>query len=126
MVQAIGAAQASGFVRPTNSSAGQAAELAKLEKELSACVNCATAKTREGQAKIEAVSQRINQVRTQISQSEQVKFERRTLNTTTAETPTSDVVKGSPEPAVEIYSQISASPFAQGSSRIGTGIDTLA
>ena len=127
MVQSIGAARIGDGLWPANHSVGQAGELAKLEKELSACINCDTAKTRAGQAKIEAISQRISRIRQQINRAEPLEVERQTMPATSA---ASDLRKvhadvGYP-PSADSYSTNSLSPFAQVSIRIGANIDLLA
>ena len=127
MVQSIGAARIGHGVWPANHSAGQAGELAKLEKELSACINCDSAKTREGQAKIEAISQRISRLRQQSNRAEALEAERQTMSATNA---ASDLWKVSAQvgdlPSAETYSINSVAPFAQAPIRIGTSIDLLA
>ena len=67
MVQAIGAASAAAY-GAAPSGGGTQAQLQKLEKILSECVNCASAKTPEGQAQIQAVSARIHALRERIAQ----------------------------------------------------------
>lgn len=68
-MQAIGSSATASYVRVNEGSTGLQAQLSRLEKELSACVNCATATTTEGKAKIEEVSTRIARVRDRIVQS---------------------------------------------------------
>jgi len=48
---------------PVKPKAGHDAELAKLQKELSDCVNCNSAKTSEGKTKIQAVAGKISAIK---------------------------------------------------------------
>ena len=68
MVQAIGAT--AGY-QPSGSGAsasGLQAQLARYQKQLSECVNCASAKTPEGKATIESLSAKISDIRERIDQ----------------------------------------------------------
>lgn len=50
------------------SAAGLQAQLQRYQKQLSDCVNCASAKTPEGKANIQALSARISQIEQRIVQ----------------------------------------------------------
>jgi hypothetical protein len=50
------------------STAGLEAQIARDEKELSACVNCASAETKQGQADIQALSNKINTAKARLAQ----------------------------------------------------------
>lgn len=100
---------------------GQRSELARLEKELSACINCATAKTREGQAKIDAVSQRISQVREKIGVAEQSQAAR-----TQASPPAAAEPRGLAASDAGLYKPQGGSPFAGSPASVGQRIDTQA
>ena len=52
------------------SAASLQAQLQRYQKQLSDCVNCASAKTPQGKADIEAISARISQVQQRIAQAE--------------------------------------------------------
>ena len=51
-------------------------QLARYERELSACVNCSTAKTTEGKQKIQEVSSQIEQIKARIEQATQTRVTR--------------------------------------------------
>ena len=51
-------------------------QLARYEKELSACINCSTAKTTEGKQKIQEVSSQIEQIKARIEQATQTRATR--------------------------------------------------
>lgn len=69
-ISAIGTSPvaAAGYGAP--SAAGLQAQLQRFQKQLSECVNCASAKTPEGKANIQAISARISQIRERINQAE--------------------------------------------------------
>lgn len=61
MVAAIGSSPAfTVATQPATSSAGIEAQIARDKKELSNCVNCASAETKQGQADIQALSSKIS------------------------------------------------------------------
>ena len=51
---------------PQTPSVGLEAQLTRLQKELSACVNCASANTSEGKKKIQDVADKIQQVKSRM------------------------------------------------------------
>ena len=53
------------FVKPTT---GLEAQIARYKKELSGCVNCESAKTAEGKANIQALSDKISALTTQVQE----------------------------------------------------------
>ena len=53
------------------SAASLQAQLQRYQQQLSDCVNCASAKTPQGKADIEAISARISEVKHSITQAEQ-------------------------------------------------------
>ncbi len=53
---------------PVKPKPGLDPELAKLQKELSACVNCDSAKTAKGKANIQAITGKINTIKAQSEQ----------------------------------------------------------
>ncbi|TCV87480.1 FlxA-like family protein [Sulfurirhabdus autotrophica] len=66
MIQATGISQAYSTAGSGTASAGLEAQLARLQQELSDCVNCASAKTTEGKAKIQAVEAKINVIQARL------------------------------------------------------------
>jgi hypothetical protein len=66
MVAAIGAIPTYSAQVPTVSTGGLRAELARYEKALSECVNCATAQTTEGQQEIQRLSSEIARLKARI------------------------------------------------------------
>jgi len=61
MVSAIGSSPASGFTpAPVSSTAGLEAQIIRYKKELSDCVNCASANTTEGKAAIAAAASKVS------------------------------------------------------------------
>lgn len=57
------------------------AQLQRYEKQLSECVNCASAKTPQGKADIQAISTRISQVKERIAQTENAPSSRAAIGT---------------------------------------------
>jgi len=84
MTQAIGAATGSPYLAAGGSDAGLRGQLARYEKELSACVNCDTANTLAGQQKIQELSNRIAQIKTRIEDAGAAEQIRRTASTPAA------------------------------------------
>ena len=76
MIPAIGTATSI----PPYSAGGAAlqGQLARYEKELSACINCSTANTTEGKQKIQEVSSQIEQIKARIEQATQTRATRQT------------------------------------------------
>lgn len=66
MVAAIGAPTGFSAQLPGPSTGGMRAELARYEKALSECVNCASAKTPEGQQEIQRLSAEIARLKARI------------------------------------------------------------
>jgi hypothetical protein len=67
MVSAIGSPPASSAAPTTGAStAGIEAQIVRYKKELSDCVNCASAKTPEGKAAIQAISTKISTAQARI------------------------------------------------------------
>ena len=124
MLQAVGSPSTSGLLRSVTSNAGQSSELAKLEKERAACINCDTANTREGQAKIEALSQKISQVQQRISEADALK---ETHQSSTAKQLEANTPQALTEPqANDVYRSNQPSPFGNGTSALGYAINTQA
>jgi hypothetical protein len=73
MVQLVGITNRVAYGASSTSAAGLQGQLARFEKELADCVNCASAKTTEGKQKIEAISLRISQIRERIEQASQLR-----------------------------------------------------
>jgi hypothetical protein len=65
MAQAIGSFVASAAA-PAGASVGLRAQLADYQKQLSECVNCASAKTLEGKAQIQALSDKIGDIKARL------------------------------------------------------------
>ncbi len=65
MAQITGVGTAS-VVFPVAASAGLEAQLARLQKELSECVNCDSAKTSDGKVKIQTVFDKISGIKAQL------------------------------------------------------------
>jgi len=84
MTQAIGAATGSPYLAAGGSDAGLRGQLARYEKELSACVNCDTADTLAGQQKIQELSNRIAQIKTRIEDAGAAEQIRRSAGTPAA------------------------------------------
>jgi TolA-binding protein len=124
MLQAIGSPSTGGLLRSVGRSAGQSSELAKLEKELSACVNCESAKTREGQAKIEALTQKISQVQQRVNEVEAQKDTRQAVVSTQPEANVAPALAGPQEN--ELYRSNQASPFGHDVAPVGYRINTQA
>ncbi|MYM21947.1 hypothetical protein GTP46_04710 [Duganella sp. FT135W] len=61
---------ASTYSTGVRSSVSLQAQLQRYQKQLSDCVNCASAKTSQGKADIEAISERISQIKRAIEQTE--------------------------------------------------------
>lgn len=59
------------FGGATPSATSLQAQLERFQKQLSDCVNCASAKTPQGKADIEAISARISQIEQRIAQTQQ-------------------------------------------------------
>jgi outer membrane murein-binding lipoprotein Lpp len=80
MIPAIGTPTST----PPYSTGGAAlqGQLARYERELSACVNCSTAKTTEGKQKIQEVSSQIEQIKARIEQATQTRATRQAENST--------------------------------------------
>ena len=76
MVQLVGITSSMAYAGSGTSAAGLQGQLARSEKELADCVNCASAKTTEGRQKIEAISQRISQIRERIEQASELRSSR--------------------------------------------------
>ena len=68
MISAITSAPGATYFPSGASSVGLQGQLAKYEKELAACVNCASVNTPEGKAKITEVTNRISQIKERIAQ----------------------------------------------------------
>ncbi len=66
MIQATGLSQAYSASSLGPASAGLEAQLSRLQKELSDCVNCDSAKTTEGKAKIQAIEGKINAIQARL------------------------------------------------------------
>lgn len=77
MVAAIGSATVSATVSATSGgslgTAGLEAQIARYEKQLSDCVNCASAKTPEGKKAIAEISNKINAARARIDEMQATK-----------------------------------------------------
>jgi hypothetical protein len=88
MTLAIGSPTLSSAAGSGTSTAGLEAQLARCQKDLSEHVNCNSAKTPEGKAAIEALSNRINSVKTRIEEISNTQSSRHpaTLNATDANT----------------------------------------
>jgi len=76
MVQLVGITNRVAYGASSTSAAGLQGQLARFEKELADCVNCASAKTTEGKQKIEAISLRISQIRARIDEASQLRLSR--------------------------------------------------
>lgn len=68
MVAAIGASPIYSAQLPAASTGGLRVELAKYEKELSNCVNCASATTTEGQQEIQRLTSEIARLKARIEE----------------------------------------------------------
>ena len=70
MVQPIGAAGSAAYAGSAPAFASLQAQLQRYEQQLSECLNCASAKTPEGKADIDAISARIGQVKARMAQAD--------------------------------------------------------
>ncbi|MDY7574176.1 hypothetical protein [Actimicrobium sp. CCI2.3] len=68
MVQAVGGPAANTSFSVPAKTAGLEYQLTRYQKQLSECVNCASAKTAQGKAAIEAISGKINSIRLRIDE----------------------------------------------------------
>ena len=93
-------------------------QLARYEKELSACVNCATAETTEGKQKIQEVSSQIEQIKARIEQATQTRSRLRVEEN-------SPVGLSGGVTITETKSAVAADSKAQPKSRIGSLIDVI-
>lgn len=72
MVQPIGVSNRAVLSPSGSGAAGLQGQLARTEKELADCVNCASSETSEGKQKIQEISLRITQIRERIEQASQL------------------------------------------------------
>lgn len=78
MVASIGSSTSFSYTPTAKPTAGLEAQIARYKKELSNCVNCDSAKTSEGKTNIQALSNKISSLTSQIqeiSKSKQVNQE---------------------------------------------------
>ena len=68
MVQAVGGTAATSAFSGPAKAAGLEYQLQRYQKQLSECVNCASAKTAQGKATIEAISGKISSIRLRIDE----------------------------------------------------------
>ena len=68
MLSAVGSSTSPNTTGTNQSAVALQAQLDRFQKQLSDCVNCSSAKTREGQKAIQDLSNKIGQVKTQINQ----------------------------------------------------------
>lgn len=68
MVQAISGTAATSTSTSPASTAGLQYQLSRYQQQLSECVNCASAKTAQGKATIEAISGKISSIRLRIDE----------------------------------------------------------
>ncbi len=68
MVQAVGGAAATSAFSGPAKAAGLEYQLTRYQKQLSECVNCASAKTAQGKATIEAISDKISSIRLRLDE----------------------------------------------------------
>lgn len=73
MVQPIGSFASPRIAPEKPSSGGLEAELSRLQAALADCVNCATARTNEGKAKIQEVTNKINSIKARMEKLSQAK-----------------------------------------------------
>ena len=73
MVQPIGSFASLKIAPEKPSSGGLEAELARLQGVLADCVNCASARTNEGKAKIQEVTNKINSLKARMEKPGQAK-----------------------------------------------------
>jgi hypothetical protein len=66
MLAPIGSSTSFALSSTIKSKAGYDAELVKLQKELSDCVNCSSAKTAEGKTKIQVLAGKISSIKEQV------------------------------------------------------------
>ena len=115
MVSAIGSSLTSGTPYTTGTStAAIEAKIARYQKELSDCVNCASAQTTEGKAKIEAITSKISTAEARIEQitTNKQASQPAASSTTVSNNPATNIKavaqaaqnKSSDEPALALYS----------------------
>jgi len=68
MVASIGSSTGFSFTPTAKPTAGLEAQIARYKKELSNCVNCDSAKTSEGKANIQALSNKISKLTSQVQE----------------------------------------------------------
>jgi hypothetical protein len=73
MVAAIGSATVSAMSGGSFGTAGLEAQIARYEKQLSDCVNCASAKTPEGKKAIAEISNKISATRARVDEMQATK-----------------------------------------------------
>lgn len=93
MVAALGSSTALHSLGSGASLVGLEAQVARYEKELSNCVNCASSKTSEGKAEIAAISAKIQTLKSRMAEVSQAKSSDRSLKSE-AQTPEHRVISG--------------------------------
>lgn len=73
MLAPIGSSTSLTLSSPVKPKPGLDPELAKLQKELSACVNCDSAKTAKGKANIQAITGKINTIKARVEETNVIK-----------------------------------------------------
>ena len=91
------------------------AQLQRLQQQLAECTNCASAKTPQGKAAIDAVRGKISQVEQRIAHSDQASERRKAL-----------LSAGKTEPAASVASSSGTVPQATKLSPLGQKIDLFA
>jgi FlxA-like protein len=95
MVSAVGAPALPGRVGVSSSIASLQAQLDRYQKQLSDCVNCDTANTREGRQTIQDLSNRIGEIKARIEKAAAEKSDTQ-ANTLKVEKPSAVGVASSP------------------------------
>lgn len=127
MVASLGGASAPGAIAnevlPGGAVAGLEAQLARYQKELSNCVNCASAKTPEGKEEIQRLSNEVDKLKARIEASGQA---------TKIRSEGEETVSGRPEKGGRIaespvlsINESSISPEARRYFVVGSAVDTF-
>ena len=106
MVAAIGSATVSATTGGSLGTAGLEAQIAHYEKQLSDCVNCASAKTPEGKKAIAEISNKISATRARIDEMSATKQVAQPTAATAGTASKSAVIPDAATPPKQTYSTV--------------------
>lgn len=98
MVSAIGPASFAGTNGGGSPTAGIEAQINRYKKELSGCVNCSTANTREGRENIQAISNKISASQARLDEITAAKSSTRPATASSITSPDITASKNAPAP----------------------------